>query len=104
MGPLRSTHPAPLRLTLDIATLWAADSPPMRFPRRDGRAMANDPTDRTPTGRAPAAVSTRSEIDAFLAQVKGLAPSTAAGARGRLIFALDATMSRQPTWDTACQL
>ena len=22
----------------------------------------------------------------------------------RLIFALDATMSRQPTWDTACQL
>jgi len=66
--------------------------------------MANDPTDRPPTGRAPAAVSTRSEIDAFLAQVKGLAPSTAAGARGRLIFALDATMSRQPTWDTACQL
>ena len=26
------------------------------------------------------------------------------GARGRLIFALDATMSRQPTWDTACAL
>ena len=25
-------------------------------------------------------------------------------ARGRLIFALDATMSRQPTWDLACQL
>ena len=24
--------------------------------------------------------------------------------RGRLIFALDATMSRQPTWDTACKL
>ena len=24
--------------------------------------------------------------------------------RGRLIFALDATMSRQPTWDLACQL
>src|SRR5215471_17961109 len=28
----------------------------------------------------------------------------AAGARGRLIFALDATMSRQPTWDMACTL
>jgi len=28
----------------------------------------------------------------------------AAGARGRLIFALDATMSRQPTWDRACHL
>ena len=28
----------------------------------------------------------------------------AAGSRGRLVFALDATMSRQPTWDTACKL
>jgi hypothetical protein len=28
----------------------------------------------------------------------------AAGARGRLVFALDATMSRQPTWDMACAL
>src|SRR5205823_9196157 len=61
---------------------------------------------RTPTtrSRAPAAASARSEIDAFLAQVKGLAPTGEAGRRGRLIFALDATMSRQPLWDTACQL
>ena len=68
--------------------------------------MANDPNDRTPTerGRAPAAASARAEIDAFLAQVKGLAPSTQPGKRGRLIFALDATMSRQPLWDTACRL
>ena len=28
----------------------------------------------------------------------------AAGARGRLVFALDATMSRRPTWDMACAL
>ncbi|HEY7665600.1 MAG TPA: VWA domain-containing protein [Xanthobacteraceae bacterium] len=54
--------------------------------------------------RAPAAPSTRAEIDAFLAKVKGLAPSPEAARRGRLIFALDATMSRQPTWDTACRL
>jgi hypothetical protein len=33
-----------------------------------------------------------------------MAPSVEAGKRGRLIFALDATMSRQPTWDTACRL
>jgi hypothetical protein len=26
------------------------------------------------------------------------------GKRGRLVFALDATMSRQPTWDAACAL
>lgn len=49
-----------------------------------------------------AAVSQRSEIEAFLAEAKRIAPQGAA--RGRLIFALDATMSRQPTWDLACEL
>lgn len=44
------------------------------------------------------------DIDAFLAEVRGLGPAVRAGARGRLIFALDATMSRQPTWDAACRL
>jgi hypothetical protein len=52
----------------------------------------------------PAAASPRAEIDAFIARARTLAPTVAAGQRGRLIFALDATMSRQPTWDTACQL
>src|SRR2546429_7006930 len=68
--------------------------------------MANDRHDRGPRdrGRAPAATATRAEIDVFLARVKGLAPTGEAGRRGRLIFALDATMSRQPLWDTACQL
>src|SRR4249920_3144516 len=68
--------------------------------------MAHDRDDRPPAdrGRTPAAGAARAEIDAFLAKVKGLAPTTAAGQRGRLIFALDATMSRQPTWDTACRL
>jgi hypothetical protein len=40
-----------------------------------------------------------SEIDRFLAEK---AQETAR--RGRLIFALDATASRQETWDIACQL
>jgi hypothetical protein len=40
------------------------------------------------------------EVDAFLAQVKATPPATKAG-NGRLIFAMDATMSRQPTWDAA---
>jgi len=65
------------------------------------------PSDRAPapTGTAePAATSSRAEIDAFLDKVKTLAPAGTAGARGRLLFALDATMSRQPTWDTACRL
>ena len=48
-------------------------------------------------------VSTKAEVNAFLDRLKS-APSPQSGARGRLIFALDATMSRQPTWDMACQL
>jgi hypothetical protein len=52
----------------------------------------------------PAAASPRPEIDAFLEQVRALGPRTEQGRRGRLIFSLDATMSRQPTWDTACKL
>ncbi len=43
------------------------------------------------------------EIDAFLAKAKALGPRVD-GRRGRLAFALDATMSRQPTWDLACKL
>jgi hypothetical protein len=44
----------------------------------------------------------RSEVDAFLAKH---APATSASAlRGRLIFAIDATGSRQQTWDIACGL
>lgn len=56
-------------------------------------------------GRKNAApVSSRPDIDDFLAQVKNLPPSVTSAKRGRLIFALDATMSRQPTWDSACHL
>jgi hypothetical protein len=54
--------------------------------------------------KAPAPVSSRPEIEAFLQKVKALGPAVKAGPHGRLIFALDATMSRQPTWDSACML
>jgi hypothetical protein len=68
--------------------------------------MADKSRNGTPqTNRIePAKASAGGEIDAFLARVKELAPANSAGGRGRLIFALDATMSRQPTWDTACRL
>jgi hypothetical protein len=69
--------------------------------------MSKDRSDRAPAptqpNQAPAA-SARAEIDTFLNRVKELGPAVSAGQRGRLIFALDATMSRQPTWDTACRL
>jgi len=71
--------------------------------------MAEDRNGKTPASRdhnAPTALpaSPRAEIDAFLAKVKTLGPATTGGLRGRLVFALDATMSRQPLWDTACKL
>src|SRR3974390_2505173 len=69
--------------------------------------MANSPHDRAPApaGKGtPAAPSPRAESDAFLAQVRGIERANPGGKRGRLVFALDAPMSRQPTWDTACKL
>jgi len=55
-------------------------------------------------GSLPEARPSGSEdIAAFVARARAMSPH-AAGARGRLIFALDATMSRQPTWDMACAL
>jgi hypothetical protein len=67
--------------------------------------MAKDrPLAPTEGRNSPAAGSSRAEIDAFLSQVRALGPAVQAGPRGRLIFALDATMSRQPLWDTACKL
>ena len=42
-------------------------------------------------------------IDSFLDQAKRVAPADGAP-RPRLVFALDATMSRQPTWDLACRV
>ena len=70
--------------------------------------MAKERSDAppAPVSRAgdPATASARPEIDAFIKRARTLAPATEPGKRGRLIFALDATMSRQPTWDAACQL
>ena len=64
--------------------------------------------DRIPQHRAsdtPPAVkrSDSAAIDAFVRQARALA-TPAGEAGGRLILALDATMSRQPTWDLACRL
>jgi hypothetical protein len=62
------------------------------------------PTRKDTQTPSQAPTSSRSDIDAFLNKVKSLGSTATAGQRGRLIFALDATMSRQPTWDTACAL
>ena len=44
------------------------------------------------------------ELDAFLERVAMTPAPRSGGGRGRLIFAMDATASRAPTWDTACHI
>jgi hypothetical protein len=52
--------------------------------------------------RPPAETGTSGEVRAFLRQARNLRRFTQG--RARLIFAIDATASRQPTWDLACEL
>jgi hypothetical protein len=54
--------------------------------------------------RPPAATSSSEEIAAFVEKARQPARPASGTGRGGLIFALDATMSRQPTWDRACTL
>lgn len=46
-------------------------------------------------------VAADESVESFLAKVKSLPPVAPSGTRGRLILAMDATLSRQPTWDRA---
>jgi len=46
----------------------------------------------------------KAEVDAFLRQVASMPAARPSSGRGRLIFAMDATASREPTWDRACRL
>ena len=48
--------------------------------------------------------SSSAEVDAFLRKVATTPSLHAAGDRGRLIFAMDATASREPTWDRASHI
>lgn len=69
--------------------------------------MANKDKSVPSVGRSsgtPSNPSSSGEIADFVRQVSQTVRSGKAGGQGRLIFALDATMSRQPTWDLACSL
>ncbi|HET7492822.1 MAG TPA: VWA domain-containing protein [Bradyrhizobium sp.] len=67
------------------------------------RSSADKASGSGEAGSLPEAKSASEDIAAFVAKANAMSPH-ARGARGRLIFALDATMSRQPTWDMACTL
>ncbi len=61
------------------------------------------PADKDDASQLPAAAK-NAEVDAFLRQVAAMPAARPAGGRGRLIFAMDATASRQPSWDHACKI
>jgi hypothetical protein len=48
--------------------------------------------------------SGKAAIDAFVQQVRSTPAIKSGQDRGRLMFAMDATASRAPTWDRACQI
>lgn len=48
--------------------------------------------------------SSTADVDAFLQKVAATPVRKASGEKGRLIFAMDATASREPSWDRACHL
>ncbi len=62
--------------------------------------MSGSGSDNKPVPGAPQ----RSAVDSFIETAARLPKPDDQGGRGRLIFALDATMSRQPTWDLAQSL
>jgi len=68
----------------------------------DSMAPAQGPGS-VPAQHDDAAPAGHEDANSFIAQMKAAVPRTS-GERGRLIFAMDATMSRQPTWDMALAL
>lgn len=65
--------------------------------------MSKTPVRTDTTGRTPERpASSSGDIAAFLDAARSVKPG--AGGTGRIVLALDATMSRQPTWDMACQI
>lgn len=64
--------------------------------------MAANPPITSRKGNAP--TSAGDDVSAFLDKVRAMPPAQAASGRGRLVFAMDATMSRQPSWDRALRI
>ena len=77
---------------------------PARGPAVDARPGSSQgkraEPDRPP---APARATSDADVADFVRRMKELGPRIGTG-NGRLLFAMDATMSRQPTWDMALAL
>lgn len=66
-------------------------------PAQKGGAQARE-------GDLPSQRQGQDPVQAFLNQVARTPPPAAGSGRGRLIFSMDATASREPSWDQACQV
>jgi hypothetical protein len=72
-------------------------------------SMTDDPKSVKPVAKSDVAqrkpaTSTSADIAGFVERAAQLTRPNAGTQAGRLLFALDATLSRQPTWDLACSL
>lgn len=75
----------------------------MKNPFRSGNKGALVDTGKKGSDQHP--VSSNNDVKNFLSKVASMPPAKASGSGdARLVFALDATASRQSTWDTASQL
>jgi hypothetical protein len=54
--------------------------------------------------KMPSVGGTSSAVDAFVRDVGRLPATSGRAGRGRLLFGMDATASREPTWDHACSI
>lgn len=69
--------------------------------------MTSGKKSKVPTGTGsgtPDTTSNSNDVADFLNKVRSLGPSAQDSGGGRLIFAMDATASREPTWDMACHI
>ena len=59
--------------------------------------------DRKPDGSLPTTGGSEA-VSAFVREVGRMPTPRGDKSRGRLLFAMDATASREPTWDQACKI
>jgi hypothetical protein len=59
---------------------------------------------KLPLAQSSSAPSNQADIDSFLSTLSKIPPRPKSKGRGRLLFAMDATASREPSWDQACKI
>src|SRR5213082_2102812 len=77
---------------------WTPRRPRPIWKRRGPRAIPMADDRKLPVEKANA------EVEAFLRRAAAVPAPRPGGRSGRLLFGMDATASREPTWDRACRI